>query len=216
MLGSHSESTRVHQGGEDELGMRKSSKYLVTSFLSVILVVTGCRKRPEAVASPQQVMAPIIVRVDPPVPVHLPIPTSLPVYVFPPFPEAVVREQADRAFTAGSCDEAIQAYENLLLISPSGDRTDEALFHLGLCFILRNKGESDSHRATTVLKQLVNDYPGSPLKPPAVVILTLRSQANDLTGEIKARGQTVRQLSFELESLKQIDADRGSRHDNLP
>jgi hypothetical protein len=215
MLGSHSESTRVHQAGEDELGMRKSSKCLVTSFLCVILVVTGCRKRPEAVESPQQVMAPIIVRVDPPVPVHLPIPTSLPVYVSPPFPEAVVREQADRAF-AGSCDEAIQAYENLRLISPSADRTDEALFHLGLCFILRNKGESDSHRATTVLKQLVNDYPGSPLKPPAVVILTLRSQANDLTGEIKARGQTVRQLSFELESLKQIDADRGSSRDNFP
>ena len=82
--------------------------------------------------------------------------------------------------------------------------------------MLRNKGESDSHRATTVLKQLVNDYPGSPLKPPAVVILTLRSQANDLTGEIKARGQTMRQLSFELESLKQIDADRGSRRDNFP
>lgn len=214
MLGSHSESTRVHQAGEDALGMRKSSKCLVTSVLCVILVVTGCRKRPEAVASPPQVMAPIIVRVDAPVPVHLPIPTSLPVYVSPPFPEAVVHEQADRAFTAGSCDEAIQAYENLLLISPSGDRTDEALFHLGLCFMLRNKGESDSHRATTVLKQLVNDYPGSPLKPPAVVILTLRSQANDLTGEIKARGQAMRQLSFELESLKQIDADRGSRRDN--
>ena len=96
----------------------QSSKCLVTSFLCVILVVTGCRKRPEAVAF-ATVMAPIIVRVDAPVPVHLPIPTSLPVYVSPPFPEAVVREQADRAFTAGNCDEAIQAYENLLLISPS-------------------------------------------------------------------------------------------------
>jgi hypothetical protein len=75
--------------------------------------------------------------------------------------------------------------------------------------MLRNKGVRLA-RATTVLKQLVNDYPGSPLKPPAVVILTLRSQANALNSVIKARGQAMRQLSFELESLKQIDADRGA------
>ena len=162
-------------------------------------------------APPPQPTAPIIIRVDAPVPVYLPIPTSLDVHVSPPAPGAVEREQADRAFTAGRYDEAIQGYENLLLISPSGDGRDEALFRLGLSYVLRNNGEADWQRARTVLKQLVSDYPDSPLKQPAVVILTLRSQANDLAGEIKAREQAMRRLSLELERLKQIDAERGRR-----
>jgi hypothetical protein len=196
---------------DTELGMLHSSKCLVTGVICVILAVTGCHKRPAAVAPPLQVTAPIIVRVDAPVPVYLPIPTSLTVYVSPPVPGAVEREQADRAFTAGRYEEAIQAYENLLLISPSGDGRDEALFRLGLSYVLRNNGEPDWQRARTVLRQLVNDYPDSPLKQPAVVILTLRSQANDLVGEIKAREQATRRLSLELERLKRIDADRGRR-----
>ena len=211
-----SSETRLPDGGmkdmidtsETELSMRHSSKCLVTGVICVILAVAGCHKRP-VVAPPLQVTAPIIIRVDAPVPVYLPIPTSLPVYVSPPVPGAVEREQADRAFTAGSYEEAIQAYENFLLISPSGDGRDEALFRLGLCYVLGNNGEPDWQRARTVLKQLVDDYPGSPLKPPAVVILTLRSQANDLAGEMKAREQATRQLRLELEMLKQIDADRG-------
>jgi tetratricopeptide (TPR) repeat protein len=196
---------------DTELGMLDSSKCLVTGVICVILAVAGCHKRPVAVAPPPQVTAPVIIRVDAPVPVYLPIPTSLDVYASPPVPGAVEREQADSAFTAGRYEEAIQAYENLLLISPSGDGRDEALFRLGLSCVLRKSGEPDWQRARTVLKQLVNDYPDSPLKLPAVVILTLRSQANDLVGEIKAREQATRRLSLELERLKQIDAERGRR-----
>ena len=144
-----------------------------------------------------------------PTPVYSPVPAALPPYVSPPVPGAVEHEQADRAYTAGRYDEAIQAYESFLLLSPNGDRRDEALFRLGLSYALRNNGEADWQHARNSLKQLVNDYPGSPLKPPASVILNLRAQADGLAGDIKTREQAVRQLSVELERLKQIDAERG-------
>jgi tetratricopeptide (TPR) repeat protein len=137
------------------------------------------------------------------------VPASLPPYVSPPAPGAAQHEQADRAYTAGRYDEAIQAYESFLLLAPSGDGRDEALFRLGLSYALRNNGEGDWQHARTSLKQLVSDYPGSPLKPPAAIILNLRAQADGLAGDIKTREQAMRQLSVELERLKQIDAERG-------
>jgi tetratricopeptide (TPR) repeat protein len=186
------------------------SRFLVTVVICVIMIViTSCRKRQQAVAPPPQPVPPIIVRVETPTPVYSPVPASLPPYVAPPVPGTVEREQADKAYTAGRYDEAIQAYENFLLLSAGGDRRDEALFRLGLSYALRSNGEGDWQHARNSLKQLVNDYPGSPLKPPAAVILTLRAQADGLAGDIKTREQAMRQLSVELERLKQIDAERG-------
>jgi tetratricopeptide (TPR) repeat protein len=192
--------------------MHHYSKCFVTAVICVIAVVSGCHKRSVAVAPPpQQITVPIIVRVETPVPVSSPLPTSLPVYVPPPSPGAIEREQADRAFTAGRYDEAIQVYENLLLITPSIDGRDETLFRLGLSYALRNSGDKDWRRAGTVLKDLIKDYPDSSLKPPAVLVLTLRSRADDLSDEVKAREQAMSQLITELERLKQIDAGRGRR-----
>ena len=172
----------------------RRSRYLVTAALCVILAVTSCHRRRQAVAPPPQPVAPIIVRVETPVPVYSPIPASLPPYVAPPVRGAFEREQADRAFTAGRYDEAIQAYESFLILSPAGEGRDEVMFRLGLSYALRNNGEADWQHARATLKQLVNDYPGSSLKPPATVILTLRSQAEGLAGDVKTREQSMRQL----------------------
>ena len=192
--------------------MHSYSKFFVLGVICVIVVVTGCRKRSVAVAPPpQEIAVPIIVRVEAPVPVSSPIPTSLPVYVPPPDGWSVEREQGDRAFTAGRFDEAIRAYENLLLINPSVDGRDETLFRLGLSYALRNNGDKDWRRAGTVFKELIKDYPGSSLKPPAVLVLALRSQADNLSDEVKAREQAMSQLITELERLKRIDAGRGRR-----
>jgi tetratricopeptide (TPR) repeat protein len=191
--------------------MRYSLNHLVAGLIYLALIIGGCHRRQAAITPPAPPPPPLIIRTDAPVAVYSPIPGSLPVYVPPSSPGDAEREKAQRAFTAGNYDEAILAYESLLVISPSGDGTDEALFRLGLCYVLRNKGEADWHRGTNVLRQLINEYPASTLKPPAAVILTLRSQANDLAGEIKLRDQAMKQLSLELERLKKIDADRGRR-----
>jgi tetratricopeptide (TPR) repeat protein len=187
---------------------RLDSKFLVAIFGCVIVAVGGCKRR-EVVVVPPPVVQPVIVRVDAPVAVYSPVPTSLPAVVSPPVPGAWEREQADHAFTAGSYDEAIQGYEKFLMVSPGGDGRGEALFRLALSYALRSNRDSDWQRARTTLKQLIDEYPNSSLKPPALVILTLRSQADELSGNIKAREQAIKQLSAELERLKQIDADRG-------
>jgi len=187
---------------------RLDLKCLLATFGCVLLVVSGCKRR-EVVVVPPPVVQPVIVRVDAPVPIYSPVPTNLPAFVPPPIPGAQEREQADHAFTAGSYDEAIQGYEKFLMAFPKGDGRGEALFRLALSYALRSNRDSDWQRARTTLKQLVDEYPNSSLKPPALVILTLRSQADELSGNIKAREQAIKQLSTELERLKQIDADRG-------
>jgi len=188
---------------------RHVSKCLVTAIICVLPVATGCTKRQQVVTVPPPTPVPVIARVSAPVPIYSPIPVSLPEYTSPALPGEVEQEQADRAFTAGSYDEAIQAYESALLLAPSGERRDEALFRLGVCYVLRSNSNSDWQRARTTLQQLINDYPNSSLKPPALVILSLRSRADELSGNIKAREQAMKQLSIELEKLKQIDAERG-------
>jgi len=185
------------------------TKFLVVIFSCVILAAGACHKRREVVVTPPQAPPPVIVRVDAPVPLYSAVPAYLPAVVFPPAPGAQEREQADRAFTAGSYDEAIQGYEKFLMVSAPEDGRGEALFRLALSYALRSNRDSDWQRARTTLKQLIDEYPNSSLKPPAVVILTLRSQADELSGNIKAREQAIKQLSTELERLKQIDADRG-------
>jgi hypothetical protein len=187
---------------------RHLSKCLVTAVICVI-PATGCTKRREVVTVPPPAPVPVIARVHAPVPLYSPIPASLPDYTAPPLPGEVEQEEADRAFTTGNYDEAILAYESSLLLAPSGERRDEALFRLGICYVLRNSSNSDWQRARTTLQQLINDYPNSSLKPPALVILNLRTRADELSGNIKAREQAMKQLSMELEKLKQIDAERG-------
>jgi hypothetical protein len=184
-------------------------KRVVTTFVCVIAGLTSCHSHPKTVAVPTPVITPVIVRVEAPVPSQFPIPASLPDYVSPPVPGALEREQAERAFAAGNYDEAIRGYENFLLVSATAQQRDEALFRLGLCYLLRNNGSSDWQRGKSTLQQLINDYPDSSLKRPAAVILSLRSQVDELAGNIKAREQSMRQLSLELERLKRIDADRG-------
>ena len=189
--------------------MRHPLKCLVTVVIYVTIVVTACHRRPQAVTAPPPAPTPIIVRVDAPDPIYSPIPTSLPIQDSPPLPGTIEREQADKAFVGGSYDEAIRGYEFFLMASPDGHR-DEVMFRLGLSYMLRNS-DSDWRRASTILKDLVKEYPGSFLKAPASLILTLRSQAEELAGDIRAREQAMKQLSVELERLKRIDADRGRR-----
>jgi hypothetical protein len=189
---------------------RYVSKCLVAVIICVIPAASACTKRRQVVTVPPPPPAPVIARVSAPVPLYSPVPASLPDFVYPPLPGDVEREHADRAFIAGSYDEAILSYESALLLAPSGERRDEALFRLGICYVLRNNSSSsDWQRARTTLQQLINDYPNSSLKPPALVILTLRTRADELSGNIKAREQAMKQLSIELEKLKQIDAERG-------
>ena len=183
------------------------SKWITIIAIGVILA--GCHKgRRTVVLSPAVVVpVPVVVRVAAPVAVPFEIPASLPAVPGPPS----LFEQAEFAFAEGDYDEAIQTYENYLVAFPSGDGNDQALFHLGIAYVLRNKPAANWTRATANLKRLVDEHPDSPLSPTANVILSLRKRADDLAKDAKARNEVVQQLSTELERLKKIDVDRRKR-----
>jgi hypothetical protein len=173
------------------------------AILATGFILAGCHRgiRPVVVAPPA--IVPVVVLVATPVPVPFDIPDSLP--HMPPTPPSLL-EQAERAFALGNYPEAIQTYEAL----PSREQSDQALFHLGIAYVLNDK-PANWVRAKANLKRLVDEYPDSSLTPTAALILSLRSQAVQLGRDTKARNETIQQLSNELERLKRIDADRRKR-----
>jgi outer membrane protein assembly factor BamD (BamD/ComL family) len=128
-----------------------------------------------------------------------------------PPPAAVALEEGDRAFTASDYEDACRAYEDYLRLAPSRDQHDQVLFRLGLSYALRKSPRPDWQRATTLLRQLMNDYPNSPFKPPAELILALRSEVGQVNAGAKQRNERIKQLSTELDRLKKIDAERRKR-----
>jgi tetratricopeptide (TPR) repeat protein len=187
----------ISRGGCRNSRMRlKCLAILATGF-----ILAGCHRgiRPVVVAPPA--IVPVVVLVATPVPVPFDIPDSLP--HMPPTPPSLL-EQAERAFALGNYPEAIQTYEAL----PSREQSDQALFHLGIAYVLN---DANWVRAKANLKRLVDEYPDSSLTPTAALILSLRSGAVQLGRDTKARNEAIQQLSTELERLKRIDADRRRR-----
>jgi outer membrane protein assembly factor BamD (BamD/ComL family) len=122
-------------------------------------------------------------------------------------PVISILDQAARAFSAGNYEEAARDYESFLHTSPPGGPRDLALFYMGLSLALRPP-PADWPRAMASFKLLVEEYPSSPYRGPASLILSLRSDLDQLAATGKQREQQFKQLSTELDRLKKIDADR--------
>jgi len=175
------------------------------AILATGFILAGCHRgtRPVVVSAPPAV---VVVPVATPVPIPFDIPDSLPpMHPTPPPPSLL--EQAELAFALGNYPEAIQTYEAL----PSGEQSDQALFHLGIAYVLNDKPTANWVRAKENLQRLVDEYPDSSLTPTAVLILSLRSRAVQLARDTKTRNEAIQQLGTELERLKRIDADRRKR-----
>jgi hypothetical protein len=185
----------------------------VAAFLVLgIMVASGCHKRPRApVVAPPAPVPNLTVSHSTVPKIPVPEPTPLPPVATPaPTPPDVVvpppnpLEQADKAFDAGNYPEAARGYEAYLQREPSGDLRDHALFHLALSCAMPSNPNPDWTKMAAVLKQLVDQYPGSPFKPAAAVILAINA-------DNQKRELRIRQLSTELDKLKQIDAERRKR-----
>ena len=132
--------------------------------------------------------------------------SRIPVPASPP-PALLALGEADRAFEAKNYEDASRAYEDYFRLTPARDQQDQALFRLGMAYILRQTG-ADWPRAQTVWKRLITEYPNSALLPPVELMLSLYSEAGQATTDVKLRDDRIRQLSTELDRLKKIDADR--------
>jgi len=180
------------------------AKCIGVVLLSGAFVVTACHKAPKR--------TPIAAVPPAPAPVAAPAPSPTPPPPTPPPPPPVSPlEEPDRAFFAGNYDEAARGYEAYLRTTTADGQRDQALFHLALTYALRPAPATDWPRATATLKQLVEEYPESPLKAPASLILSLRTELDQSVLDAKQRDQRLRQLTTELDRLKKIDADRRRR-----
>jgi len=179
---------------------------VVVILFSAVLSATGCHKRTPVAAVPS-VSAPSIPVWSMPPPPLLPALEPLPhIPPLPPVPSPL--EEANRQFASGRYDEAARAYENYLRTTQSGEQRDEALFHLGLIYVLRPAPTADWKRASATLTKLVEEYPGSPFTAPANVIVSVRKELLKSGARVTQRDQTIKQLTTELDRLKKIDAER--------
>ena len=175
---------------------------IIVIAFSGVLALSGCHKRVPITALPP---APAPVPTPAPAPTSAPAPPPAPA----PSPETLAFDEAQLAFNAGSYEEACRAFESYLRLSPAGSQRDQALFRLGLGYVLRSP--ADWQRASEALHQIVEGFPASPFKAPANLILTLHSEVGQLYATTQQRDQRIKQLTTELDRLKRIDADRRKR-----
>jgi len=173
------------------------------------LFLGACHKKQQVVFTPVAALPPA-----PPPPSKVPDLPVLPPPAVPALPipaPALVSplNEADRAFAAGNYDDAAHGYEEYLNTNSSGKERDQALFYWSLTFLARPM--ADWQQGTTLLKKLIDDYPGSPLKASAMLILSLHTQVDQLSADNKQRDQKIKQLTTELDRLKRIDAERRKR-----
>lgn len=144
-----------------------------------------------------------------------PVATSVPVPPVPSAPSAppasmIALNNATAEFARADYAAASRDFQQYLNLVPSGGQRDQALFHLGL--IYSQPGDRiDWQRAGNYFNQVVNEFPSSPLKPAAQLILTLKSETVQLAAESETRNQRIKQLTTELERLIRIDSERRAK-----
>lgn len=172
--------------------------------LLACLILAGCHnKRTPVTALPPPAPVPIPEAKPTELPAPLNFPQPNPPATPTPAPNNPL-DPAETAFNSGNYSEAARRYEKYLQAEPWAAHRDQALFQLALSLVLPANATPDWTRVNMLLKQLVDQYPESPYRPPAAVILSL-------TADAQKRDQRLRQLTTELNRLKQIDAERRKR-----
>jgi tetratricopeptide (TPR) repeat protein len=166
-------------------------------LITALMVLGACNRRQPPVVAPPRVAAPPVA----PVPLGPPAPP----------PSTMALENGNLEFERANYPVAAQNYQQYLNLVPTGGRRDEALFHLGLIYSLPGDARQDWQRAMNYFNQVVSEFPMSPLKPAAQLIMTLKSETVQLAAESEKGNLRIRQLNTELERLIKIDSERRAR-----
>jgi hypothetical protein len=191
---------------------RKRLQYMRRLMLFVIglplllLMPSGCRKKaPVPVSPPVQSAAKL-----PPDSVT-PSVVSVSVEAAPVPKVPVVLTTLDlgiHSFKAGEYEKAIQLFEDYLGAGSNSENRDLALFHIFLSYTLMGNSSRNSRRAEDALKRLGGEFPKSPYRASAELVLGLQAQIESLKLNIKENEIKIKQLSEELQKLKEIDMQR--------
>jgi TolA-binding protein len=154
-----------------------------------VLLAPGCRKKqPVTTVSPT------------------PTVTTAPTPVAPPpSPAALALEAANQAFALGDYPSAASSFARYLELAPVGGERDDVLFKLGVIHAL--PGQQDWTRASGLLNQLMSEFPQSPLRVPAQLILSIREESTQLSTDISRLTKEATQLRTELSQMKTSSAE---------
>ena len=117
-------------------------------------------------------------------------------------------ETGQTSFKEGNYSKAVRSFEDFLKGDTKSENRDLALFYLGLSRALANNANRSLRRAEDAFKRLIAEFPTSPYRGPAELILGLQSQVDSLQSDLKEKEAKIKQLSEELQKLKEIDMQR--------
>jgi hypothetical protein len=186
-------------------------KRIFCSILLVSLISMGCHK---SASVPPPAVKPVAIKTSPPPAVTPSLSASATPAPLEPAPisKTITKPSSldlgETSFQIGKYAQAAKAYEDYLKDNPKSAMRDRALFQLGLSKALAGDSIRDLHLAEAVFKKLIFEFPSSPYRDQAELILGLQNQVDKLKTDIKDREEKIKKLSEELQKLKEIDLQR--------
>ena len=125
-------------------------------------------------------------------------------------------QQGETYFEAGDYLRAVQAYEAYLHHDISRRNHDRVLFHLALAYAFPSSPAYNQQKAIGLFERLLTDFPESPYKTQAELILSLQaqidrtklmsdrlnSQVEELRSTVQVKEQQLKELHMALEQLQ--------------
>jgi len=124
-------------------------------------------------------------------------------------------ELGETYFDTGDYPSAIKSFNTYLKDRAGAPDADRALFRLAMAYGVAEAPAQDLPKGMQLLQQLVKQYPSSPFKPPAMLLIRLQDEVTKLKDDVTKlradatkRDEKVKELTTELEKLKKIDMER--------
>ncbi len=128
-----------------------------------------------------------------------------PAIVVPPPPDYF--QAGEKYFNAADYAQAVQSYDTYLSQYPDASNRDYVLFRLAVAYAFPQSPVRNLPRATQLLRRILQ-MPSSPYKPQAQLLLGLLDGVDKLRLDVGKRDERIKELTRELERLKQIDMER--------
>lgn len=143
-------------------------------------------------------------RAPPPPPT--PPPVTPPAVVAPAPPSSL--ELGDQYFDAADYPNAAASYTEYLRGSLSAPDRDRVLFRLALIHAFPANPAQDSQQAMSFLRDLLNQYPQSPFRPQAHILLEFQQEIERLRSEISLREERIGELTQQVARLEQVELEK--------
>ncbi len=120
--------------------------------------------------------------------------------------------RGERLLAQRNYDDAVEAYQKVLSLSPHKPPEDQAFFNLALAYAHFGNPKKDYKKSMELFLRVLNDYPESPLADQARIWVGVLLESTDSTKRVERLKETIRDLqkakraSKESGKARQLDA----------